>query len=323
MNIFHLASIVLMALVAGCAKPATETWETLGDGLELAQFPLPESAVGGSTVMVVRIDPSKFAVRALTAAEGGHGSLRADEWAKRYDLSVVINAGMFELDHSTHVGYMRTSTVVNQEAVHPEYSSVFAFDPIDANQPAVQMFDTDETDFEAEILPNYRAVLQNLRLIKRPGENRWSQQEKQWSEMALGQDKAGNVLLIFCRSPYSMHDLNLHLLDLPIDLVCAQHLEGGPEASLYLKHGGTELRQMGSYETGFNESDGNREFWPIPNIIGFEPKPATSPPIMAVVGARSSCLVNQQNHARIDPSRSVHRRRRRASWSLLRRFGGL
>jgi hypothetical protein len=45
-------------------------------------------------------------------------------------------------------------------------------------------------------------------------------------------------------------------------------LEGGPEASLYLKHNKTILKRVGSYETDFNENDSNNEFWPIPNVIG-------------------------------------------------------
>ena len=50
----------------------------------------------------------------------------------------------------------------------------------------------------------------------------------------------------------------------------AQHLEGGPEASLYFKFNDLEIEAMGSYETGFNENDFNHTFWNLPNVIGFE-----------------------------------------------------
>ena len=90
--------------------------------------------------------------------------------------------------------------------------------------------------------------------------------------MALGEDKNGNILLIFCRSPYSMHDLNQMLINLPIDIECAQHLEGGPEASLYIKTNNIELAFNGSYESLFIESNNNTSFWKIPNIIGFTKK---------------------------------------------------
>ncbi|MCD6117454.1 T9SS type A sorting domain-containing protein [bacterium] len=39
----------------------------------------------------------------------------------------------------------------------------------------------------------------------------------------MGQNKDGNVLFIFFRSPYSIHDFNEILKNLPINIACAQH----------------------------------------------------------------------------------------------------
>ncbi|MEM7010850.1 MAG: phosphodiester glycosidase family protein [Verrucomicrobiota bacterium] len=253
----------LILAFAACSREEAPNWNSLADGLELGQFELSQkSATGDSTIRILRVDPTHFELRVLCASELGHGSLTASEWRERYDLVAVTNAGMFDVDHSSHVGYLRNGDHVNQPKTHPDYSSVAAFDP------GFRIFDTDEVDFETEIAPKFDVVIQNLRLIKRPGENRWSRQPKEWSEAALGEDANGNALFIFCRSPYSMHDLNLQLLDLPIDLVAAQHLEGGPEASLEIVIDDFSLSLMGSFETDFNENDANREFWPIPNVIG-------------------------------------------------------
>lgn len=253
---------VILAFTA-CSREDQADWKSLVEGLEIGTFELAQkSAVADSTVRILRVDPTKFELRVLCASELGHEPLTADEWRRRYDLIAVSNAGMFDVDHSSHVGYLRNGDHVNQSKMHPDYSSVAAFDP------GFRIFDTDEVDFETEIESKFDVVIQNLRLIKRPGENRWSQQPKEWSEAALGEDADGNALFIFCRSPYSMHDLNLQLLDLPINLVAAQHLEGGPEASLEIAFGEFGLSLMGSFETGFNENDNNREFWPIPNVIG-------------------------------------------------------
>ena len=76
------------------------------------------------------------------------------------------------------------------------------------------------------------------------------------------------MLFIFCRSPYSVYELIECLLGLPIDITRAQYLEGGPEASLYVSAGGRALEFVGSFETGFNPSDDNDSFWPLPNVIG-------------------------------------------------------
>ena len=69
-----------------------------------------------------------------------------------------------------------------------------------------------------------------------------------------------------------MHDFNEIIMNLPINLECAQHLEGGPEASLYLKLGDIELAYTGSYESFFFEQNSNSLFWKIPNIIGISKK---------------------------------------------------
>ncbi|HEV2965243.1 MAG TPA: hypothetical protein VG649_25685, partial [Candidatus Angelobacter sp.] len=72
--------------------------------------------------------------------------------------------------------------------------------------------------------------------------------------------------------PFSMHDLNRELLSSGIGLVAAQHLEGGPEAQLYLHVGKVEQEMFGSYETKFNPNDANPAAWPIPNVIGVRPR---------------------------------------------------
>ncbi|MBD3384404.1 hypothetical protein GF407_05685 [candidate division KSB1 bacterium] len=91
---------------------------------------------------------------------------------------------------------------------------------------------------------------------------------KKWSEAALGQDRHGHIMFIFCQTPLSMVEFNHILPDLPINLRCAQHLEGGPEASLYLSCESIQLSLSGIFETGFFETYKNDRFWPLPNILG-------------------------------------------------------
>ena len=123
-----------------------------------------------------------------------------------------------------------------------------------------------------DILKDYTSVLRNLRLVKRSDLNQWSPQERKWSEAALGEDDAGRILFIYSRSPFSMQDLNNELLAAGIGLVAAQHLEGGPEAQLYVRAGTVELELCGSYETSFKENDTNSVAWPVPNILGVRPR---------------------------------------------------
>jgi len=175
---------------------------------------------------------------------------------------------MFQTDFQTNVGFMKNFEYINNAKINSKYFSVADFNSIDESINPFEIFDIDEKEMH-EIIENYNTVIQNLRLIKKPGQNRWSQQNKKWSEAALGQENSGNILFMFSRSPFSMHDFNRILLKLPIDLVCAQHLEGGPEASLYFSYNKSELELVGSYETNFNDNNNNNKYWPIPNVIGF------------------------------------------------------
>jgi hypothetical protein len=255
---------------AGLADTPRDAWTKPANGLELGYFTAPgEDSDGDSAIVVLRIDPALWELKllgiSLTGDERGMG---VRDWCEKQGLTAAINAGMFATDYRTHVGYMRMGDHVNSRGKNI-YQSVAAFDPKRDSLPLFRMFDLD-VDSMAAIIRDYRSVIQNLRLIKRPGENRWVQKPEEWSEAALGEDDRGRALFIFCRVPYSMHDFNKILLSLPIGLVCAQHLEGGPEAQLYLKAGGVEIDLVGSYETGLIESGDYG--WPVPNVIGIVPR---------------------------------------------------
>ena len=265
---------LFILFVATSAVASDPTWSLLADGLELGRFKVNHSTpVGDSTITILRADPSQWELRLLSVGAKNKAGVTAKDVCERFDLVGATNAGMFHPDQITHVGYMRSQESVNCKTWN-QYLSAASFGPKRNELPEFQIFDLDATSADS-VTALYRSVVQNLRLIKKPGENRWAQQEKRWSEAALGEDNQGRILFIFCRSPYSMHDLNEILLSLPIGLVSAQHLEGGPEAQLYIRVGDSIVDAVGSYETGFNENDHNVRAWTVPNLIGLKRKPPT------------------------------------------------
>ena len=106
--------------------------------------------------------------------------------------------------------------------------------------------------------------------------NAWGALSKRWSSVAVGLDGAGHVLFIHTRSPYPMHDLIDALLAAPLDLVALQYAEGGPEATLSIDAGAVHETFVGSYETGFYESDRNTSAWNVPNVLVVVPRPPPS-----------------------------------------------
>jgi hypothetical protein len=88
------------------------------------------------------------------------------------------------------------------------------------------------------VTARYRNVVQNLRMVKRPGQSRWQPQERHWSEAALGEDREGRALLLFCGTPLPLDRLIDGLLALPLGLVRTAP-EGGSQAAVRLRDGQT------------------------------------------------------------------------------------
>jgi exopolysaccharide biosynthesis protein len=263
-----MVGFLLLAWKVGETCAQDDLFQQVDTGLHVGRFisPIPSSS-GDSTILVIRINPAHYAFRLLNARELEKKGMTVREWCKTHDLIGGINAGMFQADYLTHAGYMKNSGRVHNAGISSSYMSALAFDPAVPNVDEIRIFDLDETGL-SDIAEQYHTVIQNLRLIKRPRENKWSQQKKTWSEAALGQDKDGNVLFIFSRSPYSMHDLNTILLALPINIVTAQHLEGGGQASFYFSHKGIEIEERGCIQQDCS-TDALEGVWRIPNILGF------------------------------------------------------
>ncbi len=264
-------SLLVVGLITMLMDGGSNSWRSLAPGLDFGTFIAGRgTSAGDSRVTVLRIDPNlwnlQFAGLSQTGESGGR---TARQWCQKDKLSAAINAGMFGTDFKTHVGYLRSRGHLNNGHVNG-YQSVAAFDPVEGRPlPRFRIFDLDENGVTmATILRDYVSAVQNLRLIKRPGSNRWSQTDKRWSEAALGEDMEGRVLFIFSRSPSTMYDLNCALLSIGIGLVAAQHLEGGPEAQLYIHVGNEELEMSGSYETSFRENNDSATPLPIPNVLG-------------------------------------------------------
>jgi len=270
---FLLLSVFLVITAVVAAPASDPPWQSIDAGLDYGVFKAPAHfGAGDAKIVIVRIDPDVFAFRLLAASELSPAAegLTVKEWAEKYRLVAAINAGMFQTDLKTNVGYMKNFGHINNRRINKKYASVFAFNPkAAADRPMI--FDTDLKNIR-EIINAYDTVVQNLRLIKRPGINRWAHQDKRWSEAALGQDREGRLLFIFSKSPLTMHNLGNILLSLPIGIVCAQHLEGGSQASLYLRHNGVEIRETGRYGL-FSGINGTPEgFLPVPNVIGITKK---------------------------------------------------
>ena len=251
-----LAFLVLAALVP-------IQFEELQPGVEYGKTRwIQQPEFGDGMVHVVRIDPKKAELSGGFASMDGVQKRTAAEWAEGKGFSVTTNAGMFDLDdQASHVGYLRSGEYLNQVKWN-EYKSAFAFSPGKA-----EVIDLDSANGKQRAM-SHQTLMQNLRLISAARGNVWPANQRRWSEVALAGDDKGRILIVFSRSPLTMKEFNEKLLALGLGVTRAMHLEGGPEASLTIRSEKVNLDLCGSYETGFNENDNNKQQWPIPNVIG-------------------------------------------------------
>jgi len=263
---------VVLCLLASEPSAAHAAWKRLAPGMEFTWLAAKAlDPAGESRIAVARIDPARWDLQLVGLRHPGDTRARtAREWANARGLAVAINAGMFARDQRTHVGYMESRGQVRSGSIN-EYRSVAAFDPRDAGSPPFRIFDLDAPRTTLPALRRqYASLLQNLRLIQRPGTSRWRRQDRKWSEAALGEDRVGRIVLVLSPAPLSMHEFNRHLLSAPLGLVAAQHLEGGPHAQLYLHVGEVEIEVVGRYSSGGLEASGIA--WPIPAVLGITQK---------------------------------------------------
>jgi len=256
------ASISLLLTVSA------PTWQSLAPGVEYTAIVWQaKPSHGDGKLHVVRIDPAKAELVVAAASADDGKNLTAAAWRTKLGLLAVINAGMYDEDFSSHVGFFRAGTHTNSAKWVDDYLSVLVMQPRQGDAAQAQLIDLDaDRKFPFD---RYGVVVQNLRLLKAPGKNVWSKNRRAWSEAALAMDRSGRLLFLFSRTPATMYDFNnLLLAQSSLQIVRAMHLEGGPEASLSLHGAGVSHDLCGSFETGFNENDGNREQWPLPNILG-------------------------------------------------------
>ncbi len=273
-SFFSISSILIcLAVVSSNAISEEGPWRKMENGLFLGQFdPLYEHPVKDSKIFILKIHPRYYSFKLLCASEFGKMRLTPKEWCKKYNLVAAINAGMYQQDGLTNVGYMKNYSHLNNPRLNSAYKAVLAFNRVEVGVPEIQIIDLTCQDFEA-LRPKYQTFVQGIRMISCRQENVWSKQDRRWSLAVLGVDKEGHVLFILSEAPYSGYDFNRVLLSLPLSIFNATYLEGGPEASLYFSAAGMELEKVGIYGADLRGSAVRSSADPIPNVIGISRKP--------------------------------------------------
>lgn len=262
---------LLCLLLLDFASVSAAPWSELAPGLHAAEFsaaqPAPSPAL---KITIVRIDPARYACKLFCAAENEGQALPLKDWCRQHRLVAVVNAGMYQQDGLTSVGFMQHLRHRNNPYLNSN-KSVLVFDPLTPQLPEIQLIDREHQDF-ALLRPHYASLVQSIRMISAQRKNVWKPQNAKWSTLALGMDDSGKVLLLFCQTPSSVHDCAEALLTLPIEIRSAMYLEGGHQAGLYVATPQRTIELQGVRETDGSTAEALSFAYPIPNVLGFVEK---------------------------------------------------
>jgi uncharacterized protein YigE (DUF2233 family) len=259
------AALVVVGLVLACRTRApSATAPTCAAPLEPATGLRVERAAGpGGCVTLVHVDPRRFRLRLLTALADG-GSRAAPDWAREFGLTGLINASMYAPDQRS-IGLLVSGPTVNRERDNEKLGAFLAFDPIDDKDVPFVLTGRDCPGFDLGALRRrYRSIVQNYRLLDCDGKPLPWKDARQFSAAAVGIDGDGRAVFVHARAPAAMSDLATFLSRQ--GLRAAMYVEGGPQASLYVRAGEVEVAEVG---TGFID---NTSFRNIPNVLGFLPR---------------------------------------------------
>ena len=256
-------------------SPKLINFQKLDTGLYFAEISAPiQSIIGDSKISILKIVPKNYTFHLFAASEYEKTLRTARQWADKFNLNAVFNAGMYSYKFfRKNIGYMKNYNHYNNKKVDVNLNGIIAFNPNKKNIAYFKIFDLSCHKID-EIKQNYNSIIQGMRMIDCNGNAvSWNRNKKMISSiLAISTDKSGNVLLFFTRSPYNVNDMISMMLELPLQINAAIYLEGGPETSLALNANDLIFDRFGSYVSVYRENDTNSRYFKLPNVIGIKKK---------------------------------------------------
>ncbi|MFZ9846982.1 MAG: phosphodiester glycosidase family protein [Flavobacteriales bacterium] len=249
-------------------------WDSLSPGIYYSEVEAPQKSItNDSKLSIVKINPNKVEFALLSASEHGNKSRTAPEWAKEFNMNVIVNAGMYDLNKTlSNKGFMQNFNHMNNPTLYPSYGGMIAFNRADSTLNNFEILDLEHTPWDS-VKTCYYSYSQGMRMIDCNGSPlTWNKKNQLCSMLLCAIDKEGFVYYVFCRSPYTHNEMIGFLLAMPFEITGAIYLEGGPETSMYISTPNKKVEKFGSYVSRTYENDNNDHFWKIPNVIGVRAK---------------------------------------------------
>ncbi len=235
-------------------------WVSLEPGLQYTEL-----KTDTFRLHVLRIDPAFFSFVLCASGKEKSEQMTLQEWSEKKDLIASINASMYLPDGQTSTGYMRDGEYINNNRMVQRFGAFFVADPDDPDLPQATILEKDD-DIGKELLPHYRLVIQNYRIINSQRRILWSPGGPLYSISAVAMDGDGNVLFLHSQEPIEAYTFAQQLLHLPIDVRTVMYVEGGGQAGLVIRSHKLSREMQGQNILDFLIT-GNRAAR-LPNVLG-------------------------------------------------------
>lgn len=263
-----ITTCLLLVCSAVLPVQAEVCWTTVAKGLDLAEIPINANRSSSGKITALRISPADYEFLLLMRSKEGD-SFTPEQWAARYHLTALINASMYLPDNSKSTGYMRDKQHTNNGFIHNSFGSFFVANPVRKGLPAVDIIDRHQKEHK-KLLPSYATVIQNYRLFSESRTPLWPEKASETSIAAVAKDVDGNIVFIHCRTPMTVRKFTDRLLESALNLESAMYVEGGPEASMFLKTPDLSKTWAGRYIGDFWNTENKQ--WVLPNVLGIRAK---------------------------------------------------
>jgi hypothetical protein len=280
LDIFFVLGLLLLCLnckllLAQKSDSTSFAWVELEKGVSYCEIAAPErSILNDSKLTIVKIDPAFLEFKLLTATEYGNKLRTADNWSNEFNMEIIINAGMYSYNKNhSNKGYLKNYNHLNNPVINGYYNSMMVLNPVDTTDNSFQLVDLTCQPFDS-IKNRYYSFCQGMRMLDCEGNPMAFEKNptQSCSMILLSSDGEGMIYIVFTRSPYTHQKMIKFLKGLPLNLKQTVYLEGGPEASLFIKTKNGTISKYGSYVSKTWANDDNDHFWEIPNVIGIRRK---------------------------------------------------
>jgi len=232
----------IVALWQGAHEPR---WRAVAPGVEFgAMSGAPYCRLGSSTLAILRMDPSRAAVRVRH-----YTLLPLDvppsivEWQRRTHALAVFNAGQFYPDWS-YMGLLVAQGDTVSARPHPGFQAALVARAASGRR-AARVLDLAKGPI-ADDGP-WDEVAQSFMLFDHAGGVRVRRSSHVANRTIVGEDARGRLVVVVSEGGYTLAELAELLMHSPLGLTHAMAMDGGQEAQMVVERGGFRYASFGSW----------------------------------------------------------------------------